>query len=213
MRFPLTPIVAVLLLAPAAGVAQLWEVDALAGAGAYRSLDIANRFGRATVGFTSGAMFGASLLQHRYRLVSGEIRYVFQRSDLKVASGADVVKFRGSTHALHYDWLFHVRPREAWVRPFFAAGAGFKNYRGRGTEQAYQPLSQFVLLTRTDEWKPLLTLGAGVRFRLGGPVWLAAEFRDYLTPFPQQVIAPVAGASLDRWLHDLVPSLGLGLRF
>ena len=52
-----------------------------------------------------------------------------------------------------------------------------------------------------------------MRVRLSGRLWLAAEMRDYLTPFPKKVIAPVGGASLDRWLHDLAPSLALGLRF
>jgi len=213
MRIRCTSIAAALLAAAAAGLAQQWEVNGLAGGGAYRNLDFANRYGPATVGLAPGALFGASLVQHYYRYVSGEIRWAFQRSDLKVASGGETVKFRASTHAIHYDWLIHTRPREVWVRPFFAAGAGFKQFRGTGAERAYQPLSQFALLTRTTEWKALLSLGGGVRVRLSGRISLAAEVRDYLTPFPSKVIAPVGGASLDRWLHNFVPSLALGLRF
>jgi hypothetical protein len=213
MRIRFWAVTVVLLLAGAACLAQHWEIDGLAGVGAYRNLDLANRAGSATVGFTPGALFGAALIQHRYRYVSGEIRYAFQRSDLKVSSGSAVEKFRGSTHAIHYDWLFHTQPRGAHLRPFLAAGAGFKNYRGTGTERAYQPLSQFALLTRTSEWKPLISLGAGVRVRLGKWASLAAEVHDYLTPFPSQVIAPVGGASLERRIHDFVPTLALGIRF
>jgi hypothetical protein len=213
MRTLFRAVAAALLAAGAACLAQEWEVNGLAGGGAYRNVDLANRFGRATVGLTPGALFGASLVQHYYRYVSGEIRWAFQRSDLKAASGAETVKFRGSAHAIHYDWLIHTRPREAPLRPFFAAGAGFRNFRGTGAESAYQPLSQFALLTRTTEWKPLVSLGAGVRVRLSARISLAAEFRDYLTPFPRKVIEPVGGSSLDRWLHDFVPSLALGIRF
>jgi hypothetical protein len=213
MRIPFGVVAAALLATSAACLAQEWEVNGLAGGGAYRNLAMANRFGQATVGFSPGALFGASLVQHYYRLVSGEIRWTFQRSDLKATSGAETVKFRGSAHALHYDWLIHTQPREAAVRPFFAAGAGFRNFRGTGTENAYQPLSQFVLLTRTTEWKPLVSLGGGVRVRLGQRFSLLAEIRDYLTPFPRKIIEPAGGASLDRWLHDLTPSLGLGVRF
>lgn len=213
MRIRLSLVAVAWLLGGAVCLAQNWEVAGLAGGGAYRGLSMANSSGRATVGFSAGALFGAALVQHRYRYASGEIRYAFQRSDLRASSGGEVAKFRGSTHAIHYDWLVHTQPRAATVRPFFAAGAGVKGYRGTGTERAYQPLSQFALLTRTTEWKPLICLGAGVRIRLSGRASLAAEFRDYLTRFPINVIAPVGGASLDRWLHDLVPSLALGIRF
>jgi len=213
MRTRWRAVAAALLTACAAGVGQEWEINGLAGGGAYRNLELANRFGRATAGFTPGALFGASLVQHYYRYVSGEIRWTFQRSDLKVASGAETAKFRGSAHALHYDWLIHTQPREAFVRPFFAAGAGFRNYRGTGAERAYQPLSHFALLTRTTEWQPLLSLGGGARVRLSPRISLSAEFRDYLTPFPSKVIQPVGGVRLERWLHDLVPSLALGIRF
>jgi len=213
MRTRLSRGLAGLFLLALPGLSQQWEMNGVVGVGAYRNLTLSNAYGRATTGFTTGALFGVSLLQHRYEHVSGEIRYVFQRSDLKVASGGTTAKFRGSTHALHYDWLIHTRPRRAWARPFVAFGSGFKSFSGTGTEQAYQPLSQFALLTRTQEWKPLVTLGAGVRFRLAAWASLAAEFRDYLTPFPRNVIAPVGGATLDRWLHDLTTSLALGIRF
>jgi hypothetical protein len=213
MRTHLRVAAVALATACAACLAQHWEVDGVVGGGAYGSADLANRYGRASAGLAPGALFGASLVQHYYRYVSGEIRWAFQRSDLKVASGAETVKFRGSTHAIHYDWLFHARPREAPLRPFLAAGAGFKQFRGTGAESAYQPLGQFALLTRTQEWQPLITLGGGVRVRLSRRFWLTGELRDYLTPFPKKVIAPVGGARLDRWLHDLAPSVALGLRF
>lgn len=213
MGVRLRSVAPVLLLAGAACLGQQWEVNGLAGGSAHLNPDISNRFGSATVGFTRGAVVGASLVQHYYRYISGEIRWVFQPSDLKVGSGGSLVKFDGSTHAIHYDWLIHAQPQDAWVRPFVAAGAGFKAYRGTGAEHAYQPLSQFALLTRTTEWKPLISVGGGLRVRLSERLSLAAEVRDYLTPFPKNVIVPVGGATLGGWLHDFVPSLALGIRF
>ncbi|MBM3744365.1 MAG: hypothetical protein FJW34_01035 [Acidobacteria bacterium] len=212
-RARLGSVAATLVLAGAACLGQEWEVNGLAGGSAHRNLDLTNRFGSAQTGFANGVVFGVSLVQHYYDHISGEIRWTCQRSDLMLASGGAAEKFRGSAHALHYDWHFYARPRKAPLRPFLAAGAGLKNYRGTGVERAYQPLSQFALLTRTTEWKPLISVGGGVKVRLSQRWSLTAELRDYLTPFPREVIVPVGGASLDRWVHDLVPTVGLGIRF
>jgi hypothetical protein len=37
--------------------------------------------------------------------------------------------------------------------------------------------------------------------------------RDYMTPFPQRVVAPGPGASVGGWLHDFVPAASLGMAF
>jgi len=213
MRVRLGLAAATLVLAGAACLGQEWEVNGLAGGSVYRNLGLANRFGSAQAGFATGPMYGASVVQHYYDHMSGEIRWAYQRGDLRLASSGTVEKFRGSSHAFHYDWHFYASPRKAPVRPFLAVGAGFKNYRGTGLERAYQPLSQFALLTRTTEWKPLISVGGGVRVRLGQRCSLTAELRDYLTPFPRKVIVPLGGASLGRWMHDFVPSVGIGVRF
>jgi hypothetical protein len=44
-------------------------------------------------------------------------------------------------------------------------------------------------------------------------VFLQAEFRDYLTPAPKQVIAPVGASKLGGWVHDFVPLVGLSFGF
>jgi hypothetical protein len=204
-------LVGLLLAACCAG--QTWEAGALAGGGFYNEVSVSNSFGRGAAGLASGAAFGGYLVQNLYKNLSGEIRYAFQRGNLQVTSGNVRASFRGATHAIHYDWLLHTSNRGASLRPFLAAGAGFKGFRGTGTESPYQPLGKLALLTQTSEWKPLISLGGGVAVRLASWAVLRAEFRDYLTPFPQKVIAPAGQADLNRWLHDFVPSLGVGLTF
>jgi hypothetical protein len=201
------------VLLSACCAAQQWEAGPLAGGGFYHNVSISNSFGSGRTGIASGAAFGAYLVQNLYKNLSGEIRYTFQRGDLEVSSGGVKAGFRGATHAIHYDWLLHVRKKGSSVRPFIAAGAGFKGFRGTGTETPYQPLGRLALLTRTSEWKPLVSVGGGVAVKLARWAVLRAEFRDYLTRFPQNVIAPVGAANLDRWLHDFVPSAGVGLTF
>jgi hypothetical protein len=55
----------------------------------------------------------------------------------------------------------------------------------------------------------LAVAGAGLRVRLSDHLMLRLEVHDYLTPFPNKVIAPAAGAKVGGWLQDFVPSVGL----
>lgn len=205
--------VAVFFFLALTACAQNWEAGVLAGGGfSLNHPKIASPFGSAEAGIANGPAFGAFLTQHLYQHLSGEIRYVYQRGDLRLSSGSRRAAFRGDSHALHYDWLLHAAGREAKVRPFAAAGAGFKLYRGVGTETMHQTLEEVALLTRTREWKPLVSVGAGVVISLGRWARLRLEVRDYFTPFPKKVIEPLA-ASTPGWLHDLTPTLSLGIRF
>jgi opacity protein-like surface antigen len=201
------------MLFASAAWAQHWEAGVLAGGGLYvNHPGLSSPAGSAAAGIGNGPAFGVFLVQNLYSRLSGEIRYVYQRGDLQLSSGGRRATFGGDTHALHYDWVLHTAGRDAKVRPFLAAGAGFKLYRGIGTETLTQPLEEVALLTRASEWKPLVTVGAGVAIALSESVCLRLEFRDYMTPFPKRIIAPVTGAG-GGWLHDLVPTLGLSIRF
>ncbi len=205
-------IAAALLALAAAASAQTWEAGALGGFGVYANHPkLTSPSGSAEAGFGDGPVAGAFLIQNLYRYVSGEIRYAWQRGDLSLSSGGRKATFRGDSHAIHYDWLIHTAPPEAKVRPFLAAGAGFKLYRGTGAETVVQPLEEVGLLTRASEWKPLVSVGAGVAWNVAPWARLRLEFRDYMTPFPKRVIEPVAGGN--GWVHDLVPTLSFGVRF
>lgn len=201
------------LLAASPAAAQHWEAGAAAAVGFSSGRTAAGAAGQADAGFARGLGASAYFGQNLYRYFSGEFRYTFQRSDLRLTSGGAEVRFRGLSHAVHYDWLVHSRPAGARVRPFAVAGAGVKQYRGTSRESAWQPLSQFALLTKTREWKSLLTAGAGVKFAASPRVTFRVELRSYVTSFPDKVIAPAPGAKIGGWLHTWAPLAGVSATF
>ncbi len=206
-------ILTALMLFSFAAFAQTWEIGGIAGGGFHQNLNVTNAAGSATTGFQNGPLFGGYLGQNLYRYISGELHYNYAMSDLKVSGAGTDAQFKGIAHAIHYDFLIHTAPVEARMRPFLAAGAGVKVFRGTGTESVYQPLSQYALLTKTQEWKPLITVGGGSKFRLSPRIYLRAELRDQITPFPKNVIAPAPGAKIQGWLHDFVPMVGISFLF
>jgi hypothetical protein len=148
-----------------------------------------------------------------YPRLSGELRYTYLQSDLKVSSGGSEAAFGGAAHAIHYDLLWHFGKREGIVQPFVAVGGGMKLYQGTGAEQAYQPLNQFAYLTHTQQVEPMISAGGGVRIALKPNMYLRAEFRDYLTPFPGHVIAAAPDEHINGWVHDFVPLVGISYTF
>jgi len=48
-------------------------------------------------------------------------------------------------------------------------------------------------LTTEDEWKFVVSLGGGVKVRVGDHVILRGDFRDYMTTFPKRQLLPAAG--------------------
>jgi hypothetical protein len=196
-----------------AGLAQTWEVGGAGGGGFSRQIAVSNASERASAGFAHSAAFGGFLAQNLYRSLSGEIRYTFRPSGLQVSSGGSKATFQGQSHALHYDVLIYTKPADSPVRPFLAAGAGVKVFRGTGRESAYQPLQELALLTKTEQWKPLISIGGGAKWVLSPRLFLRVEFRDYVTPFPERVIAPSSGSKLGGWLHDIVPLAGVSYVF
>jgi hypothetical protein len=76
-----------------------------------------------------------------------------------------------------------------------------------------QDLIQYAALTHTEQVEPLVTFGGGVKVKVGRRTFLYVEGRDYLTPFPTKVVAPVPPSKLGGWLHDFVPMVGLSFSF
>ncbi len=189
--------------------AQKWEVGGVTGGGFGNSLTVSNPTGSASTGFSPGVAVGGFIGQNLYRQISGELRYTFQFSNLKLFGDGTEASFRGQTHTVQYNVLWHARPVRSRLRPFVGVGAGMRVFRGTGEENAYQPLSGFALLTKTEEWKLMAAAGAGIKYRLTPRLTLRAELWDYATPLPSRVIAASPGAQLGGWLHDFVPMVGL----
>jgi hypothetical protein len=205
-------ITALVVLVPVC-FAQTWEAGGVAGGGFTNNLEVSNSIGSATTGLSNGFAFGAVVGHNLYPRISGELRYTYRFSDLRLSNGGQAATFKGLTHSVHYDILVHSRRRDARMQPFAAAGGGMRLFRGVGAESSYQPLSNFALLTQTQQWVPLVTFGGGIKYAVSPRILLRIEVRDYFSRFPTKVIAPAPGASVSGWLHDLVPMAGLTFVF
>jgi len=189
--------------------AQQWEFGGTAGAGFVPNKSISNPLGSATTGFQSGVSAGVYAGQNLYPHISGELRYGFMQSNLRLQSAGTEATFSGMSHVVHYDILLHTSKKGSRTQYFVAVGGGMKIFRGTGTESAYQPLSQYAYFTKTQVIKPMGDFGVGVKYALSPHVVLRTEFRDYITPFPKDLIAPAPGSKFGGILHDLVPMVGI----
>jgi hypothetical protein len=193
--------------------AQHWEIGGSAGVGFLPGVNVSSPLGTATAGFQSGIHAGAYAGQNLYPHLSGEVRYGFAQSNLKLQSGGTTATFSGVSHVVHYDLLLHTNKAESRTQYFAAFGGGMKIFSGTGREAAYQPLSQYAYFTKTQAVKPMGTFGAGIRYQLSAHVYLRTEFRDYITPFPKELITPAPGAKIGSILHDLVPMVGISYEY
>jgi len=189
--------------------AQQWEFGGVAGGGFLNTVNASNSFGTATAGFANGPAFGGYVAFNQYKHIGGEIRYAYLNTDLQLSSGGSSSTFNGQQHVLHYDVIFHTSGNKK--SQFFAAvGGGMKIFRGTGAEAAYQPLYQYGYFTKTQQLLPMGSVGGGVKIALSRKVYLRTEFRDYISAFPKQVIAPPPGTKYGSILHNFVPMVGLG---
>jgi hypothetical protein len=190
-----------------------WEAGISGGGSFYQEKGFSAPAGSAKAGFAqsfaAGGWIGNDLFEH----VSGEIRYMYGNSNAEIAAEGRENQFSAHSQAVHYDLLIHTSGRESTVRPFFSVGAGVKGFFGTGTESAVQPLQDYAILTKTSEWKPLVTFGGGVKIKLSDSVQLRVELKDYFSQFPTKVILPANGADLGGWIHNLVPAVGIGFTF
>lgn len=196
------------VLVPA--MAQRWEFGGGVGGGFYTSQDVTASGGSASAKLSTGlagsAWLGNTFQNGRW---GGELRYDYGMSNLELSSGGTNVSFGAHTQQFHYDVVWHAASSEARIRPFVSAGAGIKMYQGTGAQTAYQPLSNFALLTQQQDLRALVSAGAGVKVQLSPHVQLRLDVHDYLTPFPKNVITPNFGAKVGGWLQDFVPMIGI----
>jgi hypothetical protein len=188
---------------------QQWEFGGMGGAGFLSNVNVSSAAASATAGFSTGGAVGAFVGQNLYPHWTGELHYMYLQNDLHIQSGGTNATFAGNAHVVHYDVLYHTNRKGSKMQAFVAAGGGLKIFDGTGAPQAYQPNSQFGYMTQTRQLKPMVDAGAGLRFELRPGLYLRTEFRDYITPFPKQVIAPAPGAKYGSILNDIVPTVGV----
>jgi opacity protein-like surface antigen len=169
--------------------------------------------GTATAGirnrFVAGAVIGEDLYQH----IGGEIRYVYQDGDPFISMGGVRGNIQGQSHSFSYDVLFHLRDPDYKFRPYIAAGIGAKYYRVTGPAPVPQPLPQVASLATENDWKIQYDFGFGVKYRLSHHVYLRADFRDYITPFPKDIFVAVPGATDRGIFNQFTPTVGITYAF
>jgi hypothetical protein len=205
-----------LLLAAAAlnCAAQQWELGGLGGGSFLNTTGVSSPYGSARAGFENGFVGGAYFGQNLYPHLTGEIRYEFFQSNLKISAGNNSATFSGLAHAVHYDLVWHTQRRESPLQFFAAAGGGMKIFQGTGAETAYQSTMQYGYMTKTHEVKPMISVGGGLTYQLSPRLFLRAEVKDFITPFPTSVITPPnSSVKYGSLLNDLVPMVGVDYIF
>jgi hypothetical protein len=202
-------ILPILIVCSVAAMAQKWEVGGGVGGGFYTSQDVTSSAGSASAKLQTGLAGGVWLENNGQGHWSGELRYEYQMGNLALSSGGTTATFGAHTQQFHYDVMWHATPSESRIRPFVEAGAGIKLYQGTGAQTAYQPLSNFALLTQQQDLTALISAGGGVKFQISQHLQLRLDVHDYMTPFPKNVITPNSGAKVGGWLMDFVPMVGI----
>jgi hypothetical protein len=199
----------VILAAASAAFAQQWEFGAVGGGSLLSDVPASGPAGKATVGFAPGAAFGAFFGENLYTHFTGEIRYDYLQSDLRISSGGQTAQFNGAAQAVQFDMVYHTTRKESRTQFFASLGGGMKVFRGTGAPEAYQPLSQIGYFTKTQALKPMVSVGGGLTYQLAPRIFLRAEVRDFITAFPTQLITPAPGMKFGGLLNDLVPTVGI----
>lgn len=197
-----------LVLAHPLAFAQKWEVGAGGGGSFYNAKTISSPQGSVDASFKPGFAASGWFGQIGDR-TGGELRYTFFKNDMELKGPGGAFSMSGRAQAIHYDVLIYTNSRQAKTRGFFLVGGGMKQYSGTGEDLAFQPTGHIAVLTRTSQWKPLLTTGAGVRMALSKNTHLRAEVRGYFTQAPNEVITPVSTGEFKGWFFDIVPMISL----
>jgi hypothetical protein len=195
-------------LAPFA-MAQKWEFGGGVGGGFYTSQDVSAPGGSASAKIGSNLAGGIWVANNSQSKWGGELRFDYQLGSLELNGGGSSASFAARSYGIHYDVLWYAAPNGSRVRPFVSGGVGAKVYVGTGAPSAFQPLSNYALLTHDQDILPMISAGGGVKMQVGSRMQLRVELHDYMTPFPKRVITPNTGAKIGGWLQDFVPSVGI----
>jgi hypothetical protein len=197
----------------AAGMAQSWEMGVSAGGSLTVNRPLKTSAGSVDAGAKPGAAFEAYVGQSYNRHFAGEVRYGFQQSTYRLSGQGQTATFSGQGHVFYYDVSWRTQRANSKWQFFVAAGGGGKLFRGTGDPVAAQPLVGYAALTQTKQFTPLFSGGMGLRYAWKAHTVVRFEVRDYMTPFPKDVITPMGGATVSGPVHNIVPQVGLGYQF
>jgi hypothetical protein len=199
---------AVVLVATATlASAQQWELGAIGGIAYSPNMTVRNATTSASTGFKLGGVVGVYAGEDLYRYLSGEATYLFRTGDMKLEGSGKSASFAQHTHIITGDFLAHIKPKGARIRPYISFGGGVEVIQGTGQESATQPLGNLAALTATREVLPVGEVGVGVKVQLSKRLRLRVQVRDYISQSPSSVIAPAPGASIGGIRQDI---LGMG---
>ncbi len=215
MRTTIVGCAAIALALSSACLAQenFWEVGGAVGYGFMRDASINTPLGSTTAGVDNGIAAGAVIGEDLYQHFAGELRYTYRDDDVSIQVAGQKVSVNGDSHLVHYDFLFHPTRKAARIRPFLAGGAGIRLFRATGEESVSEASSQFAVLTKTDEVKPLISAGGGVKAKLTEHTIIRVDFREYSSPFPEKLVSTAPGVKVHGWLFDSVPMAGVSFVF
>lgn len=196
-----------------AALAQKWEFGAGVGGGFTPSVDVANGSSSVASKIATNVVGAVWLGNNGSGHWGGEMRFEYQMGDLQLTGGGSSATFSGRSQTAHYDILYHFSSSEAAVRPFISFGGGVRFFQGTGTEQAFQPLENFALLTKDTQITGMGAVGAGLKVKLAPRLQLRVEVHDFITPYPDKVITPNAGSKAGSILQDIVPMAGISYLF
>jgi hypothetical protein len=199
------------ILAGGTAFAQGWELGAVGGYSYAPSLGVTEGSATASAGIGHGGVVGAYGGEDPYRYIGGEARYLYGFGSLQASSNNTSVTFTRHTQTITYDILGYLRPTGSRVRPFLALGGGVEIVSGTGAESAAQPLGNFVALTHTRETLGVGDVGVGLKISVSRRVRLSLEAHDYMSPFPDKVIAPAPGASIGGFMNNIVGAASIAL--
>jgi len=201
------------LLCAGACFAQEWEVGGFGGYGWYHNGTIYSPTEKIDAGIRNRFAVGFVVCENLYQHFSGEFRYVYQDGHPFISGPGFNTDIQGSSHTFTYDLLFEVSSKEHRFRPFFAAGAGGKYYVINGPEPNLQPVPAIASLLEQNEWKFVGDFGGGFKYRFHPHVLVRVDFRDYLTSFPHDQIAPAKGNTARGIFQMFTPMFGVSAWF
>jgi hypothetical protein len=213
-RLVLSAASVLLVCGPAAWAqSKPWEIGVLGGFTLTTGMRAQRGALEATPSMKPGIIFGVTAGHNSYRRLGGEINYLFRMTDARLTSGATRAIFDVNVHLLTFDMPYHFADRDAKVRPYIIFGGGVKVLDGTGLERAVQPLGNIAVFAAARELLPVASVGFGVKVRTGRFGQLRFEARNFMSPSPGEVIAPMPGGKITGVWHDFTMLGGYSFRF